>query len=287
MNIAIIGGGEVGRCYAQVLAQAGHRLAGICDTRPTPALRQCCETLGADLHEAPGQWLAQADAVISAVFGTVALATFEQALPFLRPGTLYADFTTASPQDMAAAAESAARHDVPFADVAITGAISLGQGATPLLCAGSGAPAAHALMAAAGAPIQTVGSRAGDAATLKLLRSIYTKGCEALAVECLVAAQAKGLRQDLYRVLQDIDQQPLQVLLDMLVRTHVLHAERRLAEVREATRQLERDGLEPRVMGGVQALFERTVQALDGTQDGSSVEASLRWLEPLARRAAR
>lgn len=285
MNITIIGGGEVGRCYAQSLEQAGHRVVGICDTRPSDALRQYCLETGIALHDAVGTWLTQAEVVISAVFGAVALETCKAALPHLSAGALYADFTTASPQDMRSAAAEAERHSVTFADVAITGAISLGRGKTPLLCAGAGASAIEALMRETGAPIQQVGTQAGDAATLKLLRSVYTKGCEALAVECLVAAEAKGLRQDLYRVLQDIDQQPLQVFLEMLVRTHVIHAGRRLVEVREATRQLERDGLAPRVMPGVAALFERTAGAIDGSEDASTVESSLRWLTALARQS--
>ncbi|ARP84297.1 hypothetical protein CAL12_01165 [Bordetella genomosp. 8] len=284
MDITIIGGGEVGRCYADSLGDAGHRILGICDTRPSETLKQYCEARGIPLHDDLGPWLGQAQVVISAVFGSVALETCARALPYMADGALYADFTTASPQDMRAAAELAEGDNVVFADVAITGAISLGKGKTPLLCAGHGAPEIETLMRGAGAPIQQVGTQAGDAATLKLLRSVYTKGCEALAVECLVAAEAKGLREDLYRVLQDIEQQSLRVFLEMLVRTHVVHARRRLAEVREATRQLERDGLSPRVMPGVAALFERTADALDGTEDASSVASSLRWLEQLARR---
>lgn len=284
MDIIIIGGGEVGRCYADSLAEAGHRILGICDTRPSEALKGYSDTHGIPLHDSLGPWLAEAQVVISAVFGSVALDTCSRAMPYMADGALYADFTTASPQDMQAAAEEATRNNVVFADVAITGAISLGKGKTPLLCAGAGATAIEDLMRDAGAPIQQVGTQAGDAATLKLLRSVYTKGCEALAVECLVAAEAKGLRQDLYRVLQDIERQPLQVFLEMLVRTHVVHARRRLAEVQEATRQLERDGLSPRVMPGVAALFERTVSAIDGTEDASSVESSLQWLGELARR---
>ncbi|WP_438811351.1 hypothetical protein, partial [Salmonella enterica] len=75
---------------------------------------------------------------------------------------------------------------------------------TPLLCAGIGAEDIRALLASVGAPIKAVGDRAGDAATLKLLRSIFTKGVEALAVECLVAAEKKDLRHTLYDVLSDV-----------------------------------------------------------------------------------
>jgi len=284
MKIALIGGGEVGRCYARALSQAGHRIVALCDVKISDALDTLSRELGATLQAQPGPWLHEADVVISAVFGSAAQQTAEQALPHMARTALYADFTTASAQDMAAAAERAAALGIDFADVAIMGAISLGQGKTPLLCAGTGAARIHALMHEAGAPIRQVGGRAGDAVTLKLLRSIFTKGCEALAVECLVAAHAKGLRQELYEVLQDIDQQPLQVFLEMLVRTHVQHAPRRLVEVEEASRQLESDGLEPRVLPGVRSLFARTAAALDKPPQVASVDDALAWLHSLARR---
>ena len=103
--------------------------------------------------------------------------------------------------------------------------------------------------------------RAGDAATLKLLRSVFTKGMEALAVECLVCAEHFGVRDRLYDILGDIDRAPLKDFLNMLVTTHLLHAERRWHEVDNAIAQLEAAELPPRVMLGVREVFERTAQA--------------------------
>ncbi|MDQ2140593.1 NAD(P)-binding domain-containing protein [Alcaligenaceae bacterium B3P038] len=280
MKISLIGCGEVGRCYAEALAAAGHRMVDLCDERPTDALRVLAESLGARVQTAPGDWLADADVVISAVFGGVALDVAHRALPLMTPGAIYADFTTANPAHMATAAAEAATHNVRLVDVAITGGISMTRHKTPLLCAGIGAEDIRALLASVGAPIKAVGDRAGDAATLKLLRSIFTKGVEALAVECLVAAEKKDLRHTLYDVLSDVDQTPLPTFLEACVRTHVLHAKRRLAEVQEAKRQLRLDDLEPLVLDGVEALFQRTTNALtaETAPIDNTIEGSLTWL---------
>ncbi len=163
---------------------------------------------GAALHATPGAWLADADVVVSAVYGHAALAVAAQALPHLRGDALYADYTTASAADMRTAAERAAGRGVAFADVAIMGAIALLGDRTPLLCAGTGAEAAAAFARTSGAPAQAIAGQAGDAVRLKLLRSIMTKGMESLAVECLVAAERMGLRDALYDVLADIDRTP-------------------------------------------------------------------------------
>ncbi|MGT2490028.1 hypothetical protein ACU4GD_04545 [Cupriavidus basilensis] len=50
---------------------------------------------------------------------------------------------------------------------------------------------------------------------------------EALAVELLMAAGRQGVREKLYGVLGDIDDSPLEDFINMLVRTHTIHAKRR------------------------------------------------------------
>ncbi|WP_459615525.1 NAD(P)-dependent oxidoreductase [Bordetella sp. 2513F-2] len=292
MNISLIGCGEVGSCYAQAWMAAGHRLDAICDLRQDAEMQARARAYGAALHAAPGPWLADADLVVCAVYGHAARAVAEQAMPHMRPGTLYMDLTTAGAPDMQAAAEVAANRGMPFADVAIMGAIALLGARTPLLCAGTGAHEAAATMQACGAPAQAIEGQAGDAVRLKLLRSILTKGMESLAVECLVAAESMGLRAPLYEVLADMDRTPLTTFVDAFVRSHVQHAPRRLAEVREARQQLCDAGLQPLVLDGVERLFARTAQGLQAAraaQGGAPLEIPdtvperLAWLTALAR----
>lgn len=291
MKIALIGCGEVGHCYAQAWLAGGHTIAGACDLRDDADMQARVQSYGSQLHARPGAWLADADIVVSAVFGHAALKVAEEALPHLRAGALYADFTTASAGDMLAASEVAAKLNLPFADVAIMGAIVLLGARTPLLCAGTGAQAAADFTQSCGAPAQAIEGAAGDAVRLKLLRSILTKGMESLAVECLVAAESMGLRASLYEVLADMDRTPLTTFTDSFVRSHVLHAPRRLAEVREAREQLVDAGLEPLVLDGVERLFARTTKGIEAARAAGNfdvqdtVGARLAWLTPLARQA--
>jgi len=292
MKIALIGCGEVGHCYAQAWLAAGHEIAAVCELRQDADMQARVQSYGARLHATPGPWLADVDLVVSAVFGYAAQAVAAQALPYLRSDALFADFTTASAADMRAAAAVAAIHGVPFADVAIMGAIALLGARTPLLTAGTGAAAVVEFAQACDIPAQAIEGQAGDAVQLKLLRSIMTKGMESLAVECLVAAEKLGLRNALYGVLGDIDRTPLTTFIDSFVRSHVLHAPRRLAEVREAREQLVDAGLQPLVLDGVERLFARTTQGINdarAAQGGAplelpdTVQARLAWLTPLAQ----
>lgn len=289
MKIALIGCGEVGFCYAQAWSAAGHTLLGICELRQDEEMAGHARRHGAGLHAVPGAWLGEADIVVSAVYGHAALEMARQSFPHMRQDAVYADFTTASAPDMQAAAAGAAERNIDFTDVAIMGAIALLAERTPLLCAGTGTDAVLRLAESCGAPARAIQGAAGDAVRLKLLRSIMTKGMESLAVECLVAAESMGLRASLYEVLADIDQTPLTAFMDSFVRSHVLHAQRRQAEVREAREQLVEAGLEPLVLDGVERLFSRTSRGIQDARAGGdfnlpdSVEARLAWLTALAR----
>lgn len=266
MHIALIGCGEVGRCLAAALGSVGEVELTICEKNDTPATQAFIRSQHATSHATLGDWLTECDAVFSCVVGACAQEVAEEAAGRMRPGAAYLDVTTASPRAMQNASRTFAEKGIGFVDVAIMGAIASNGIATPLLIAGdTSMPTVGEtlqLLERVGAPVRVLeDGRAGDAATLKLLRSVFTKGMEALAVECLVCAEHFGVRDRLYDILGDIDRAPLKDFLNMLVTTHLLHAERRWHEVDSAIAQLEAAELPPRVMLGVREVFERTAQA--------------------------
>lgn len=125
------------------------------------------------------------------------------------------------------------------------------------------------------------GSRAGDAMLLKILRSVFTKGVKALAVELLLAAERQGFRASLYDVLHNADEASLPQFLEMLVTTQVVHARRRLHEVEEAQRQLSNIGLVSDLLDGVRHRCARTSSMLDLASlpsEKPSLDEALRWL---------
>ena len=114
-----------------------------------------------------------------------------------------------------------------------------------------------------GAPVRGTPAvaEAGDAAALKLLRTILTKGLEALAVECLVAAEKQGIRAELCDAMSDVDAAGFANFLDMLVRTHIQHSARRLHEVQRAEAQLSSLGLPASMVLASQQVFARTTRS--------------------------
>src|SRR5690606_16017929 len=151
---------------------AGHTLSGVAELRQDDDMADRVRAFGADLHDAPGPWLHDADIVVSAVYGRDACKVALDCLRHLRADAVYADYTTASATDMQVAATAAAELGLCFTDVAIMGAIALQGDRTPLLCAGTGTQRVVELALSSGTPARTIAGRAGDAVRLKLLRSI-------------------------------------------------------------------------------------------------------------------
>ena len=277
MHIAVIGLGEVGCAYARALQRAGHTLL-LCDHSPGAQAGELAGNWGLPVHRSMGDWLGGCEWIFACVTGSVALQVLEQCLPFAATQSTFCDWTTASPDTKRAASSAAGRQGLGYLDVAIMGAVALGAHKTPLLVAGDRALAFQDLLGQAGAKVSVIeGGMAGDAMALKLLRSIFTKGLEALSVELLMTAERQGLRDKLYAQLRDIDETPLQSLLDMLVRTHVVHARRRAHEVREVVAEMAKTHLQSLVLPGVQSRFDNTVSELD--------RAPLAYAEPTTQQA--
>ena len=280
MKIAIIGLGEVGRCYARPFHAGGHEIE-LCDARPSPASQELAADWQLSVHGSIGPWLRDCDWILSCVTGAHALDVAEQCLAQAREGATLCDLTTASPDAKRAAARRASESKVRYVDVAIMGAISLSLERTPLLAAGDGAAEFASLLAPLGGRVKFVEGTAGDAIALKILRSVFTKGMEALSVELLMAAEKQGVRESLYEQLGDIDETPLRTFIDMLVRTHVIHARRRAHEVHDAAAELAKHGLPSRVLPGVESRFSRTIEDLEleaPTQAEPDVDQALAWL---------
>jgi 3-hydroxyisobutyrate dehydrogenase-like beta-hydroxyacid dehydrogenase len=281
MLVAIVGVGEVGRCYTEALHKAGFELL-LCDIKPLPAAEQIASSRGLVIHRSIGNWISSADWVISCVPGSEARKVAHQCVELLPAGAAIADVTTASPDDKRSSADYASKRAIRFVDSAIMGAIAASKERTPLLACGDGAQEFQSVARRMGAPIQVMqGASAGDAISLKMLRSVFTKGMEALCVEMLTAAEKRGLREQLYNVLSDIDKSGLRSFMEMLVRTHVVHAKRRAHEVAEAERQLALAGVPSLVLPGVTSRFLATASSLEKRPlpvPEPTVDQALQWL---------
>ena len=244
--IAVLGLGEAGAEIARDLVAAGADVRGY---DPVGIVVPGVQPRGSEAAA-----VADAELVLSVNSSHDALRALANALPALRPRTVWADLNTASPNVKAALAEAAGA-DVPVVDVALMSPVP-GKGLrTPMLVSGVAAERYAQLLGALGAQVTVQPGPAGAAISRKLLRSVFYKGLAAAVVEALAAAEAAGvadwLRGNISAELAGFDSQTIDRLVDG---THQ-HARRRADEMAAATEQLVDLGVEPRIAAAARDLL--------------------------------
>lgn len=251
-TIAILGLGEAGRRYARGLAHAGADVRGF---DPAHDLGDPDVPQFATLAET----LAGADVALSLVTGHAAASVAREALPHMPEGAVYADLNTGAPELKQRIAQLAADRDLPMADVAVLAPVVRDGLRTPLLASGSGAGGFAAGLGPFGVPVTVVDGPAGEAARLRLLRSVFMKGLAAVVIEGLGAARAMGaedwLREQMARELGPDGDELVERLADGTRR----HAVRREHEVRDALAALDAAGEPADMTRATLAWFERLV----------------------------
>jgi 3-hydroxyisobutyrate dehydrogenase-like beta-hydroxyacid dehydrogenase len=289
MRIAIIGCGEVGGAYARALQ--GKATLLLCDIVSHGRPRTLSQELDLPLNAAPDDWLRECDFAIAAVPGRESAVAAASALPFLSQGSVYVDVSTGAPDSLRQSAGEFKSAGRSFVDTAILGAIDLTGGKTPVLIAGEEAERASEVFVLMGSPSKVLdGGTPGDAVALKLLRSVIIKNIECAAVESITAAEHLGVRDKLFEALGDVDNAPFADLLESLVTTHILHAERRMHEMEEAANQLRNLGFDAAVTGALEDRYRATQEGrknMPPPDDAhETLDKSLEWLIAVGRKGS-
>jgi 3-hydroxyisobutyrate dehydrogenase len=281
VKVAIVGCGEVGRAYAAAAAVAGYDII-LVDPHPAAAALALADDLGIPINPSPVGCVGGVDRLWICVAGDLVKTICASLIGELPAGTVVVDLTTASAADKRACASMLSQQGIDYVDVVIMGSVSTTGARTALLAAGDRADTVLADFAGFGAPVTAMSDgHPGDAAAVKLLRTILTKGLETLAIECFMAAEKQGLRKALYQQLGDFDATGFVNFLEMLVTSHIQHAGRRMHEVQRAQSQLAEIGCPSLVLAGSEARFAVTVDALaeaPAAPSDGDVDDAVAWL---------
>jgi 3-hydroxyisobutyrate dehydrogenase-like beta-hydroxyacid dehydrogenase len=244
--IALLGLGEAGSEIARDLVAAGADVRGYDPKVP--------RVEGVEPRDDEADAVRDAGVVLSVNSSHDAMTALRNALPALRPGTIWADLNTASPGLKAALAETAGEA-VPVVDVALMAPVP-GKGLrTPMLVSGAAADRYAEILGSLGADVTVQPGPAGEAISRKLLRSVFYKGLAAAVVEALAAAEAAGcadwLRGNISAELAGFDERTI----DRLEQGTRTHARRRADEMAAATEQLEELGVVPRISAAARDLL--------------------------------
>jgi 3-hydroxyisobutyrate dehydrogenase-like beta-hydroxyacid dehydrogenase len=237
LDVAVLGLGEAGGTIASGLAAAGCVVAGW-DPR-VEAL-----AAGVERTDTPAEAVSGAELVVSLTTAAHAVEAARSVASALTAGQIYADLNTTAPAVKREVAAIIGDTGATFADVALLGPVPTRGVGTPALASGESAERFAELIRPFGMPVEVVGSEPGDAAGLKLLRSVFMKGLAAAVLESVEAAKIRGAEGWLRGEIAEVVGEPL---LERLLSGSATHAERRLDEMEAAAAYLQELGVEPRV----------------------------------------
>jgi 3-hydroxyisobutyrate dehydrogenase-like beta-hydroxyacid dehydrogenase len=278
MKIAFIGFGEAGRAFHQSLAAADATLGFAAydilvdlegpDGGCAAAMRVADVDVARSVYEAA----ADADWIFSAVTADQSLAAVRSALPHLRGGQVLFDINSVSPRRKRESAAVLAPTGAVYVDMAVMAPVHPNGHRTAVLLAGPVDATLAADITRLGFAFEIVGAQAGAATAIKMVRSLFVKGLEAITVETLLAAQASGCLDYILKSLAG--SYPGLGLPDFahyqFERT-TRHGKRRAAEMRESAATLDDLGLQGALAGAI-----ADVQDEMGGLDAASVkDASL------------
>jgi 3-hydroxyisobutyrate dehydrogenase-like beta-hydroxyacid dehydrogenase len=253
LAVALLGLGEAGGSIGRDLVVHG---AAVCAWDPDPA-----RTLdGATMAGSTAEAVRGSDVVLSVNSASVAVAAARAAVVALAPGQLYADLNSASAALKRDVFDVIAPTGALFVDAALMDGVPRYGLGTRTLASGPGAAAFAAAFGPLGMPVEAIGSEPGDAASRKLLRSVFAKGLAVTAIEALRAGEAAGCEDWLHGEIAGMLTSADGALLDRLLDGTRRHAARRLHEMQDVSDLLRTLDVEPRITASAIAYLEELAQ---------------------------
>ncbi len=269
-RLCFIGFGEAGQAFAAGLKTAGVTTMAAWDVLfPEPAgakLRAAGEQIGVRVGTSAADAIQGSDIVIAAVTAASSLAAAQQAKPHLRAEQFYLDVNSVSPGRKQATDRHLAG-TARYVDVAVMAPVYPARHQTPVLLAGQHALAIESVMQELDMKPTIAGPEIGQAAAIKMVRSVMVKGLEALTAECFLAATRAGVTPQILASLgksyPGLDW-PKTVAYNLERMAN--HGTRRAAEMEEVADTLRELGLDPH-MASATVQRQRQMGALGKGKD--------------------
>lgn len=262
-SFTFIGFGELASTLAEGLAVRGVSDIRVyapfrTDASLARAVDERLGRAGAKRAQTVADAVRDAEVVIAAVPASAAQAVADASASALARDALYVDVAPLVPARKREVAGRIDETGAAFVDAAVVGTAAADGFAVPILAAGPGAARFHAIARGLGMDVSLVDGPPGQAALVKLLRSVYLKARDALVLEMLLAARRVGVDDVILETFRGAGERaPFPELANRLVCGVAIHAERRADELESARDVLLDAGVEPVVASAAVARLRR------------------------------
>jgi 3-hydroxyisobutyrate dehydrogenase-like beta-hydroxyacid dehydrogenase len=260
-QICFIGFGEAGQALASGLREAGVVQMSAWDILfPEPAgekLRAAADQMGIRRANSAQDAVSGADIVLAAVTAASSLDVAQTAKPYLKPDQFWLDINSVSPGRKQQTAE-AVSGVVRYVDVAVMAPVHPAKHKTPVLLAGPYAQALAPVLQALDMNVALAGEKVGNAAAIKMVRSVMIKGLEALTTECFLAATRAGVEPEIFASLsKSFPGLDWLEMVEYNLERMANHGIRRAHEMEEVAETLHELGIKPHMTAGtIQRQYE-------------------------------
>jgi 3-hydroxyisobutyrate dehydrogenase len=259
----IVGHGVVGALFSRLLHEHGALVVSydrLLDCPETaPLMQKTIEDDGSNACSL-AEVIDRSDYILSVVTPQSCFEIVDRASRSLDGHKIFVDFNSTSPAVKRTIGASITSSGGQFVEGVILGAVNSSTSPVILL-GGPAGESATKVFRQYGLAARFYSAEIGRASAFKMLRSIFSKGMEAVLIETLVAAHRAGLMNEIWEEIQTtLGAGKVQDTFQTWIRSHARSAQRRCYEMREVVGFLEEIGLPavlPRASGQV---FARSVE---------------------------
>ncbi|CAN7279323.1 DUF1932 domain-containing protein [Rhizobium sp. LjRoot254] len=260
MKIGFLGYGEAARAFHESLSRQGLAFIAydILLGRDDETMSRAIESRGGIVASAIAG-LAEADWIFSAVTADQSLLAVEPLLPHLRQGQVLIDINSVSPDRKRQTAVAVEAAGATYLDMAVMAPVHPRKHRTPVLIAGDAAERLLPELEALGFSASIAGSAPGAATAIKMVRSLFIKGLEAITVEALLAALAAGCFGEILASLSgSFPGLDWPKFAEYQFERTAIHGKRRAAEMQESAATLDALGLNGNLAREIAQVHDRT-----------------------------
>ncbi|MEH6854811.1 hypothetical protein CN978_30515 [Priestia megaterium] len=261
LRVGIIGFGEVGQIFAKGLLEKTDNvfIYDILVRNKQSMMADKISSIGAQAVEKVGQLGEYCTLIFSLVSSSASETVASEIAMNISKETIYVDLTTSTPQVKKRSEKLIESNGGIYVDASIMGTVATEQQQVPLLIAGDHSEKVQKLLTTLGFNCQAIDLPTGGAASIKLLRSIFMKGLEALILETMITAKSYGVSDEVMKsISKTINNNDFTTFSQALITTHVIHKNRRYKEILDSCNLINEAGFSSYVTEGVISFFSNS-----------------------------
>ena len=262
-GFGIIGHGVVGSVFSRLLRNHGARVLSydrLLDRQETASsMRKKIEDDGSKACSL-AELLAASNYILSVVTPQSCREVADDVSRSLHGHQVFIDLTSTAPAVKRMIGATVTNSGAKFVEGVILGAVR--SFASPIiLLGGPTGDSAALVLQQYGLAARFYSPEIGRASAFKMLRSIFSKGMEAVLVETLVAACRAGLLDEIWEEIRTtLSKGNVEDTLETWIRSHARSAQRRCHEMQEVSQFLEEIGIQPVLPRAFGQVFARSLE---------------------------